>query len=158
MRLGEILVNVTSWDEVEVLRGTGAELEGTLRKFVHAKSTTEISSLWDELEGVAFAQNTLYGASVPVVDVMLAVLADHSTPWHQMWAAEVLRFILMADSATNPSLRETCVNRVQAGKWLLASLACHAESVDTQEALIEVLDTVDPTLAQITATASRPRL
>lgn len=78
MRLSEAVIDSTVWDEVEVLRGTGGDLAESLRRFVNASSPAEMPDLWDDLEGVAFTQNTLHDGAVPVVDVMLAVLADPS--------------------------------------------------------------------------------
>lgn len=156
MRLAEQVIDSVSWNEVQVLRGTGEDLANSLRKFVRAASEEEAGRLWDELEGVAFAQNTIYGGAVPVVDVMLAVFADPPPDFPRPWAVEVLRCIIAGDSASDPSLRQACLQRVARGHWLLAAEACRTDLADYRHALIEVLDVVDQALGQMVAGTAAP--
>lgn len=142
MRLSEAVIDSTVWDEVEVLRGTGSDLAESLRRFVNASSPAEMPDLWDDLKGVAFTQNTLHDGAVPVVDVMLAVLADPSPPWLRAWAIEVLRVVVMGDSPTHPDLRAQCLERAAAGRWLLAAEANRSDNTDIRDAAVEVLDVI----------------
>lgn len=144
MRLGDLVIDSIAWNEVDVLRGSGYDLAGSLRRFVVAGSAEDVASLWEELEGVAFAQNTIYGGALPVVDVMLAVLADRPHVWMRPWVIEVLRFVVTGDSDTDSSLRRECLDRARVGVWLLAAEACHADSVVYRDAVIEVVDVIDP--------------
>lgn len=154
MPLADLVIDSVAWNEVQVLRGTAEELANSLRRFVRASSADEAASLWAECEGVAFAQNTIYAAAVPVVDVMLAVLTDHPADFLRSWALEVLRFILNGDSESDPSLRQECLRRAETGRWLLAAEACRTDRVDYRDALIEVLEMIDPALRRMVVAAT----
>jgi hypothetical protein len=154
MSLADLVIDSIKWSEVGVLRGSGEDLANSLRRFVRVGSTEEAASLWEELEGVAFSQNTIYGGAVPVVDVMLAVLADRPADFLRPWVVELLRFIITGDSVSDPSLRNECIYRAGAGRWLLAAEACRTGLVDYRDALIEVLDVIDQALGQIVAAAT----
>jgi hypothetical protein len=154
MSLADLLIDSVKWKEVQVLRGSGEDLANSLRRFVRVRSADEAASLWEELEGVAFAQNTIYGGAVPVVDVMLAVLADQPADFLRPWVVEVLRFIIVGDAESDPLLRRECLHRAETGRWLLAAEACRTDLVDYREALIEVLDVIDESLGQMVAAAT----
>ena len=156
MRLAEQVIDSVQWNEIQVLRGSGDDLADSLRTFVRVGSADEAAVLWETIEGVAFAQNTIYGAAVPVVDVMLAVLADPPPDFPRPWAVEVLRFIIAGDSASDPFLRRACLQRVARGHWLLAAEACRTDLADYRDALIDVLDVVDQALGQRVAGAAAP--
>ncbi len=154
MSLSELVIDSITWDEVEVLSGSGHDLAGSLRRFVRAGSPDELSGLWFELEGVAFAQETIYGSALLVLDVMLAVVADRSPEWLRMWAVEVIRFILNGDSEAPSSLRQKCIAQARAGTWLLAAQACGTGNMSYREALLEVLEQIDPEVSRIVTAAS----
>lgn len=156
MRLAEQVIDSVQWNEIPVLRGRGDDLADSLRRFVRVGSAEEAAVLWETLEGVAFAQNTIYGAAVLVVDVMLAVLADPPADFSRPWAVEVLRFIIAGDSASDPSLRQACLQRIARGRWLLAAEACRTDLVGYRDALIDVLDVVDQALGQMVAGTAAP--
>lgn len=157
MNLADLLIDSINWKEVYVLRGSGEDLANSLRRFARARSADEAANLWEEFEGVAFAQDTIYGGAVPVVDVMLAMLADQPADFLRPWVVEVLRFIVVGDSDSDPSLRTECLNRAEMGRWLLAAEACRTDIVDYRDALIEVLDVIDHDFGQIIASANVTR-
>lgn len=154
MNLTDLLIDSINWKEVYVLRGSGEDLANSLRRFVRARSADEAASLWEEFEGVAFAQDTIYGGAVPVVDVMLAMLADQPADFLRPWVVEVLRFILVGDSDSDPSLRIECLHRAETGRWLLAAEACRTDLGDYRDALIEVLGVIDKDFGKIVASAT----
>lgn len=155
--ISEAVIDSINWHDVGVLSGSGGDLANSLRSFVRAKSDADLAGLWDELEGVAFAQNTIHGSAAPVVDVMLALLADRPEPWHGAWAVGVVRFIVTGGSATTPSLVQECQHRAWAGRWLLAAEAGRTDDTDYRDALLELLDVIDPGLSKVVAAASGGR-
>lgn len=131
------------WAGVQVNRGTGEELCISLGRFLGANSTEELATLWWDLEGVAFAQNTLYGAAVPVAEVLTAALYDEHPEFRLEWIVEALRFILAGGSVDDPALPVRCRQAVLNGGERLAALADSAPSSSTRDAVREVLSLVE---------------
>jgi len=151
MSLSDAIIDTIVWSDVEVLNGSGQELANSLRRFVQAETREEVSSLWWELEGVAFAQNTIYGGAVQTIEVMMAALADQPADFLRPWIIEVVRFIITGASDADPSLLRECMKKAEAGTWLLAAEVCQADASEYREAVLEVLTLVDSRLATAVA-------
>lgn len=153
MGFGEFLIDEIDWDQYDVCGGGSARrLVPTLRSFINSASSEESMKLWFEIENVAFAQSTLYGAAEPVCDVAVAALADERTPNARLAIVELLRFVLSGDSLEDRGLAERCRMRVQPGVWLLALEARTASGEDRSNAL-EVIRLVDPARADLVSAA-----
>ena len=149
MKLSRLVLDSVDWSSEEVLRGSGADLKNALGAFLGASTSEQASELWWGLEGVAFAQNTIYGAAEPTVDVMMAALADGPPAFLVAWILEVLRFILTGGSQDDPGLGARCQERARRGAWLLAFESRRAEGLEERRAVLEVLGLVDQLLAQV---------
>ncbi|MBK8447339.1 MAG: hypothetical protein IPL41_11845 [Micropruina sp.] len=64
MSFHNVVIDTIDWSDFEVLRCSGIDLAASLRKIALAQSAEEAQILWWDLEGVAFAQNTVYGSAV----------------------------------------------------------------------------------------------
>ena len=137
MSLSDAIIDTIVWSDVEVLNGSGQELANSLRRFVQAETREEVSSLWWELEGVAFAQNTIYGGAVQTIEVMMAALADQPADFLRPWIIEVVRFIITVRLTPIRRCFE-CMKKAER-TWLLAAEVCQADASEYREAVLEVL-------------------
>jgi len=149
MKLSNDVLDSVDWSAFEVLQGNGADLKQALNAFLEAGTPERAAELWWGLEGSAFAQNTIYGAAEPTVEVMLAALVDAPTDFLRAWIIEVLRFILSGASQDDPELAARCRDAAQRGAWLLVAEVHRAASEEDRRAILEVLDHVDEGLSSI---------
>ena len=149
MNHSDLVLEFIDWSSVGVLRGSGMDLKRALGDFLAAESSDRASDLWWGLEEVAFAQNTLYGAAESVVEVMLAALVDGPPAYLQAWILEVLRFILTGASEDDPELAGRCREAAKRGVWLLVAEMQRSEAEENREAVLEVLDLLDPAISAI---------
>jgi hypothetical protein len=144
MTNASLVIEATDWTAFTVLRGNGMDLKRALKAFVEAETSESASELWWGLEGSAFAQNTIYGAAEPTVNVMMAALADDPPSFRRGWILEVLRFVLSATSTDDPELADRCREVARRGTWLLAAEARRVEGDGERQAILGVLDLLDP--------------
>lgn len=143
MKFYSVVLESFDWSVVEVAGGTGTDLKNAINAFLEAASSEEASELWRGLEGSAFAQDTIYGAAEPTVEVMVAALADEPPGFLRAWILEVLRFILSGASEDDPELAARCREAAERGEWLLAAMARRIEGEEERRAILEVLDHID---------------
>jgi len=152
MGLAERLIDSTDWGKYEICGGGPANrLAPTLRAFINSGEYADSMNLWWEIENVAFAQQTLYGAAEPVCEVAVVALADERPLNVRLSVVEVLRSVLMGEGV-DPGLAERCRERVRLGVWLLAREA-GSVSGDDRLNVLEVIRLVDPTRAEFVAQA-----
>src|SRR5215469_15723292 len=120
MGLGERAIDEFDWATYEVCSKTGAELASVLRSFIASHNSDQARALWWGIENVAFAQNTIFGVAEPMVEVLVAALADDRPTDIRRWIIELLRFLLSGGSPTDPGLASRCRHRARLGIWLLA--------------------------------------
>ena len=148
MKLSSATIESIDWSSVEVLAGTGLDLKAALSTFVQAGDSQRASDAWRGLEGSAFAQDTIYGAAVEVVDVMFAALSDGPPDELRGWILEVLRFVLRGGAENGGGqLEAACRARASLGTWLLADGARRSGGRAEFEEWTGVLDLVDPEIA-----------
>jgi len=123
MSFGESVLSSIDWSDAQVLRGSGPELATSLSNFIGCDDPDRMSDLWWELEGVMFAQDTIYGAAEFGVDVLMAALADNRPQFVNAWIVEVLRAVLKGDSSEDPELLARTCGRATRGTWLLVSMS-----------------------------------
>lgn len=144
MEFGEAAIRGCDWGSFEVCATTGAEELGpSLRRFINSKDSEEARNLWARIENVAFAQNTIYGAAEPTIEVLLAALVDTRPVHVRRWIVELLRFLLSGGSLTDPDLGRRCHDKARSGLWLLAGVAKGDTGLD-REAALEVIALIDP--------------
>jgi hypothetical protein len=107
-----------------------------------------MSDLWWGLEGVMFAQDTIYGAAEPAVEVLVAALADDRPQFAKAWIVEVLRSVLKGGSLDDPELSARCRDRATRGTWLLVGVSNELEGADRAAALA-LLEVLDPVVASV---------
>ncbi len=146
MSVSDRVLRSVDWQSVQVLRGSGPELAEALSRFIGCDNPDEMADLWWGLEGVMFAQGTIYGAAEPAVDVLLAALVDGRPEAATAWIVELLRMVLVGVSPDDPSLQLRCRARAARGTWLLATLAIRLDGTD-REAVLEVLGLIDQAVA-----------
>ncbi len=143
MSLSSRVIVSIDWAAEETMTGTGEQLAAALRSFVDCREAERMRELWRGLEGVAFAQTTIVGSAEPMVDVLMASLADERPAFVYPWIVEALRFILRAGSFEDPELADRCRERARRGVWNLAGTLGRLESADYGAAL-ELIEMLDP--------------
>lgn len=149
MKLSDVVLDSIDWSAFAVLRGKGADLKQGIKAFLGSETPARAAELWWGLEGSAFAQNTIYGAAEPTVEVMLAALVDGPADFLRAWIIEVLRFILSGASQDDPELAVRCRDAAKRGAWLLVAEARRTAGEDDRRAILDVLDQVDQGLSSM---------
>jgi hypothetical protein len=142
-RLSSQVIGSIDWSLVDTMSGTGEQLAAAIRSFVDCEDANRMRDLWRGLEGVAFAQSTIVGAAEPLVDVLMASLADERPSFVYSWILEALRFVLEAGSPEDPELSGRCHERAQRGVWSLARTLTRLDPADRIVAL-QLIESLDP--------------
>ncbi|MCP4305638.1 MAG: hypothetical protein GY788_12310 [bacterium] len=149
MKYAESMIRSIDWSNAQVLRGSGSDLANALTQFIGCDEPAKMSDLWWGLEGVMFAQNTIYGAAEPAVDVLMAALVDDRPQIVKAWIVEVLRFVLTGGSLEDdPELGARCRERARRGTWLLVAMSTELEDAD-RETVLELLEVLDQGVASV---------
>lgn len=142
MSFGESAIDAVDWASVEVLSGTGSDLAQALVSLLRSRDQDEAQSAWWRIENVAFAQDTVYGAAEPTIDVALAALGDDRPQLVRSWLVELLFFLLKGGSLDDPTLPARCRSRARPGIWLLAREARTTSGAD-RELVLSVIGMID---------------
>jgi hypothetical protein len=146
MDVGEAVAQSVNWSDYELMTGAAAGFGDRLVRFLNSRDAAESEEAWRHIENHVFAQDTIYSAAEPAIDVVLAALvADR--PLIKGMLIDLLFLLLNGSSAADPDLPARCKHRAQRGVWLLVRLAVTG-SEGTREAIGEVLDLVDPAQAE----------
>lgn len=148
MSYADAVLKSIDWASQEVLRGTGEDLRAALTAFLACPDSSQVGAVWWDIENVVFAQNTIYGAAPATVEVMIAALADERPSFMRGWILEALRFLVMGESADDPSLQVRCRDRLREGAWLLAYLA-RSTFGEERQLVLDLLEQADPRIASI---------
>ena len=142
-RFSSQVIDSIDWSVVDTMSGTGEQFASALRSFVGCEDAERMRELWQGLEGVAFAQSTIVAAAEPLVDVLMASLADERPRFVYAWLVEALRFVLEAGSPEDPELSVRCWERAQRGVWSLVRTLNLLEPADREIAL-QLIESLDP--------------
>jgi hypothetical protein len=148
MKSAESMIRSIDWSRVRVLRGSGPDLASALTRFIGCDEPSKMFDLWWGLEGVMFAQDTIYGAAEPAVDVLMAALTDDRPQFTKAWIVEVLRSVLKGGSLDDPELGARCHERATRGIWLLVAVSNELQDAD-REAALDLLELIDPVVASV---------
>jgi hypothetical protein len=147
MDFGEAVAQSVDWSAYELMTGEATQFGDTLVRFLRSRDPAECQEAWRQIENHVFAQDTIYSAAEPTIDVVLAALVSDRSLIKGM-LIDLLFLLLNGSSAGDPDLAVRCRLRAQKGVWLLVRLAVTG-SEGTREAIGEVLDLVDPAEANV---------
>jgi hypothetical protein len=145
MDVGEAVALSVDWSAYELMTGEATQFGDRLVRLLRSCDPAECQEAWRHIENHVFAQDTIYSAAEPTIDVLLAALVADK-PLIKGMLIDLLFLLLNGSSAADPDLAVRCRHRAQRGVWLLVRLAVTG-SEGIREAIGEVLDLVDPVQA-----------
>jgi hypothetical protein len=145
--LGEAAIRGADWSRYRISTGTAEQFGGTLLRLLRCGTPDESREVWNGIENFVFAQDTIFSAAEPTVDVILAALAGDRPRHVKVTLVDLLFLILNGRSDEDPDLHERCHGRALRGTWLLAREAA-AEDEPMRDAFLEAMDLIDPVQAE----------
>lgn len=141
--LGEAAIRSTDWSRYRLSTGNAEQFGGTLLRLLRSGTPDETAVVWKSIENFVFAQDTIYSAAEPTVDVVLAALAGDRPGHVKVMLVDLLFLILHGRSSEDVGLHERCQRRAVRGMWLLAREAVTADE-DGRDAVLDAMDLIDP--------------
>jgi hypothetical protein len=142
--LGEAVIRWVDWSRYRVSTGNARQFGGTLLRLLRAASPDESREVWNGIENSVFAQDTIFSAAEPAIDVVLAALVADRPRHVKVALVDLLFLVLNGHSDEDPGLHDRCHGRALRGLWLLAREAAGAEE-PVRDAVLEAMDLIDPT-------------
>lgn len=143
MNIGEAVIRSVDWPSFRVATGDASQVGDTLSALLRCRTTAEYDAVWPRIENVIFAQDTIYSAAEPAIDVLMAALADETPPETRNVIIDLLFLLVHGGSIEDPDLVARCHARARKGVWLLVREAAR-NSPGTRETILETLDLIDP--------------
>jgi hypothetical protein len=129
------------------MQGDATQFGEALLQLIRSQDGHEAETIWRRgIDNVVFAQNGIYDAAVPAIDVMLAALVTDRPTHVKGFALELLFYILNGGSAEEPDLSRRCSERAIKGIWLLMGEAVNGPEW-VLDAVLDIMDILDPTQA-----------
>lgn len=145
--LGEAAIGSVDWNRYGVSTGTAEGFGDVLLRLLRCASPGESREVWTGVENVVFAQDEIFSAAEPTVDVILAALATDRPRHVKITLVDLLFLLLHGRSDEDPGLYMRCHERALRGTWLLAREAATGDRPIT-EAILEVLELTDSAHAE----------
>lgn len=142
MDVGEATARSVDWPAFELMTGEATQFGDSLIRFLRSRDPAECQEAWRHIENHVFAQDSIYSAAEPTVDVVLAALVD-DRPLIKGMLIDLLFLLLHGSSSGDPDLADRCRRRALKGVWLLVRLAVTGSEA-TRGAILEVLHLLDP--------------
>lgn len=155
MSMGERMIEDVDWPSFGVPSESGQGLSSALMTLLQSEDAESAEACWSRIENVAFAQETVYRAAEPTVDVVLAALADERPRFIRSWLLEVLFFIVRGGSVEDEDLPARCRQRARRGLWLLAREVA-ATSGPERDLVMETIEHIDPDFCDLVRRTQGP--
>lgn len=146
VEFGIAAIRSIDWSRYRIITGGADRFGDALEGLLYASSPDQSRVAWTGIENVVFAQNTIFSAAEPTVDVVLATLVGDPPRHVRTTIIDLLFLILGGASDEDPDLHRRCRERAMRGIWLLVREAAHAEE-PTRDAVLEAMELIDPTQA-----------
>ena len=147
MDICEKIISSVDWAQLHTMQGDATQFGEALLQLIRSQDSHEAKTIWRrEIENVVFAQNGIYDAAVPTIDVVLAVLVTDRPTHVKCSALELLFCILNGGSAEKPDLFRRCSERATKGIWLLMREAVSGPEW-VLDAVLDIMDILDPAQA-----------
>lgn len=147
MDLCEKIVSSVDWARLHTMEGDASQVGEALLQLIRSKDGHEAETIWRRgIENVVFAQNGIYDAAEPTIDVMLAALVTDRPTHVRASALELIFLILNGGSEEDPDLSRRCSERATKGIWLLVREAVSGPEW-VLEPVLDIIDILDPVQA-----------
>lgn len=140
--LGEACIRWVDWSRYRISAGSAAQFGDTLLRLIRSGTPDESREAWKGIENSVFAQDTIFSAAEPTIDVIMAALAGNRPRHVKITLLDLMFLLLNGDSNEDHDLRERCHSRALRGIWLLAREAVGTEE-PIHDAVFEVMDLID---------------
>ena len=147
MNLGEAVIRSVDWSRYSLSTGSAERFGDVLLRLVRAGTPEDSREVWKGIENAVFAQDTIFSAAEPTIDVVLAALAGEIPRHVKITLIDLMFLLLHGRSNDDPDLHERCHARALRGTWLLVREAASAQGA-IRDALLEVMDLIDSTQSE----------
>jgi hypothetical protein len=154
--LGEAVIRSIDWSRFRISTGDAEGFGDTLLRLLRAGTPDESREVWQKIENFVFAQDAIFSAAEPTVDVIMAAMVDDRPRHVLITLIDLLFLILNGRSDEEPGLDERCHGRALRGAWLLAREAAYAEE-PIRDALLEAMELIDSAHAEALRAWLAPR-
>jgi hypothetical protein len=141
--LGEVVIRRVDWSRYRISTGSADQFGDALLRLVRSGTPDESREAWQSIENFVFAQDTIFSAAEPTIDVILAALAGDPPRHVRITLLDLTFLILNGGSNEDPDLHERCHARALRGVWLLTREVVGAEE-PICDAVLEAMDLIDP--------------
>lgn len=144
MDVAESVIRSVDWARFHTMQGDATQYSVALLQVIRSQDGHEAEAIWRRgIENVVFAQNGIYDAAEPTIDVMLAALVTDRPTHVRVSAIELLFNILNGGSTEDPNLARRCLERAKRGTWLLVREAVSGPEW-ALDAVLDIMDILDP--------------
>ena len=110
MDVGEAVALSVDWSAYELMTGEATQFGDRLVRLLRSCDPAECQEAWRHIENHVFAQDTIYSAAEPTIDVVLAALVADK-PLIKGMLIDLLFLLLNGGSAAEPDLAVRCRDR-----------------------------------------------
>jgi len=143
MSVAEGLIDVLRWEDYSLAgQGSAAPLADAFRGLLSSGSGNQANQAWNKyFENKVFAQDTVYSAAVPALEVALAALTEER-PKHVRFFLVELIFLLVNGEGEDDQLTGCIRELAMSGWWIIAREAVRGWPAHRETALyiLEALD------------------
>lgn len=144
MGLAEDEIAHVDWARFRVPGGEARDVGDALLALLSTGSPSESKAVWGaRIENKVFSQDNIEDSAEPVVEIMLAALADDRPEWIRSDVLELL-FLVLNAALKDPRFADGCRVRAREGLWLLVREARTGPTAGAREDAVEVLHLVAP--------------
>lgn len=148
MDVASALIDKIDWSGFASHTGSAAGVGDALKRLLGSPDAVAARDAWWGLENVVFAQDDIFSAAEPTIDVLFAALAGRPPAHVKSLLLDLLFHLLHGESVDDPLLPERCRERARRGTWLLAAEAASREG-PSRETIVEILELVDADVAAL---------
>lgn len=143
MGVAEGLIDVLPWSKYAVANGGPAtSLAVAYRDLLQSTSGEQVNLVWaGGFENRVFAQDAVFSAAVPALEVALAALTEERPNYVRFFLVELIFLILNGDAVEDRSANDIR-DLAMSGWWIIAREAIHGWEAhrETAMAILEALD------------------
>jgi hypothetical protein len=145
--MGEALIRSVDWNRYRISTGRASDFGDRLLGLLHASTPDESRVAWQGIENFVFAQDTIFSAAEPTIDVILAALVNDRPSHVKITLIDLLFLILNGDSNEEPDLHRRCRASASRGIWLLAREASLSDG-PIRDSILEAMELIDADRAE----------
>ncbi|WP_405056244.1 hypothetical protein OG474_26320 [Kribbella sp. NBC_01505] len=145
--LADAVIRSTDWASFELFNGTADGFGELLAAFIAADESRTADDLWDTMDNRVFAQDDIFSAAEPTIEVLLAALSEPRSRTAWIGILDLLFHLVQPASYRGDELGGRCLMVAAQGGWLLVREALASDAL-LRDACLEILDICAPDCAR----------